>query len=76
MDLAARAPRTPPPAALDAGSGHWSALVLADAGTDMWLVRVRFPEPPRRGLVFWFRELQWQVERAEPFGCRAVPAAM
>ncbi len=76
MEISPRASRTPPPTAVDAGAGPWSALVLVDAGADMWLVRVRFPEPPRRGLVFWFRDVQWQVDRAEPFGCHAIPATM
>ncbi len=76
MEIAVRDSRALPPTVVDGGSGPWSALVLVDAGADMWLARVRFPEPPRPGLVFWFRELQWQVDRAEPFGCRAVPATM
>jgi hypothetical protein len=73
VDLGRRSP-SPPSAA--AGVGGWSCLVLVDAGSDMWLVRVRFAERPRRGLVFWFGGLQWQVDRVEPFGCRAVPVAM
>jgi hypothetical protein len=76
MKIVPRRPEPPRAAVAAAGTGPWSALVLVDGGADMWLVRVRFPEPPRRGLVFWFRELQWQVDRSEPFGCHAVPARM
>lgn len=76
MEVTSRRPESSPAAVVAAGTGPWSALVLVDGGTDMWLVRVRFPEPPRRGLVFWYRDLQWQVDRCEPFGCRAVPASM
>jgi hypothetical protein len=73
MDVHAELPHATAGAA---GSGRWAAPVLVDGGDDMWLVWVRFPEPPRAGLTFWFRGSQWQLERTEAFGCRAVPAAM
>ena len=76
MEMNVRQRRPHGPTTAVAGAGPWPALVLVDDGSDMWLVRVRFPEPPRRGLVFWFRNLQWQVDRTEPFGCRAVPVSM
>lgn len=60
----------------ETGAGPWPALVLVDGDEDMWLVRVRFPEPPRDGLTFGFKGERWQVERTAPYGCRAVPLVM
>lgn len=60
----------------DAGVGPWSSLVLLDGDHDMWLARVRFPEPPRAGLTFWFGDAQWALAETTAAGCRAVPAAM
>ena len=38
-----------------------TALVLADAGSDMWIVRARFPEPPDVGSRFTFQEIEWRL---------------
>ncbi len=42
-------------------SGRYEALVLADAGSDMWLLRARFVDPPDLGSRFEFLDLEWQL---------------
>ena len=54
------------------GSGRYTALVLADAGSDMWLVRARFTEPPDVGSRFTFKDREWRLiwRCAQGFGAR------
>ncbi len=43
------------------GDGSFHALVLADAGSDMWFVRARFQQPPEVGTQFSFQGIDWQI---------------
>ena len=63
-EIAAQTPRV--------GSGRYTALVLADARSDMWLVRARFPEPPEVGSRFTFNDREWRLiwRCAQGFGAR------
>lgn len=56
------------------GRGPHSALVLADAGSDMWLVRANFDNPPRVGTAFSFNGQEWKIAWQSERGFGAQPA--
>jgi hypothetical protein len=56
------------------GNGHHDALVLADAGDDLWLVRAKFDSPPDIGTHFSFQGIEWLIAWSceQGFGARPV----
>jgi hypothetical protein len=55
------------------GSGVHDALVLADSGSDMWLVRARFDEEPTIGTDFLFNGVAWRITWSCGEGFGALP---
>jgi hypothetical protein len=56
------------------GCGSYNTLVLADAGSDLWLVRARFNTPPEIGTQFSFQGIDWQIDWSCETGYGARPA--
>ena len=55
------------------GHGAHDVLVLADAGSEIWLVRARFDEPPDIGTDFLFNGLAWRITWCCGDGFGALP---
>jgi len=45
----------------EVGEGRHAALVLADAGTDMWILRAWFLSRPDVGTRFSFNGIEWTI---------------